>query len=152
MGLYDDIAGAADHLAGSTDEAFARQFDDEEGGGIIEGISPEQATDINPFDESIVDEVFGGTTSAERDGDPHAGQTGLVEDTLDSIPRQFDDTAGGGFADELLEQAGDAVDEARNVGPEWLDELSVLVVVLLVVGAALWLVRPLLELGTAVAD
>lgn len=37
MGLYDSIAGTADHLAGSTDEAFARSFDDTEGGGLYDG-------------------------------------------------------------------------------------------------------------------
>lgn len=36
MGLYDDVAGALDHAAGSTDEAVGRQFDDEPGGGFVE--------------------------------------------------------------------------------------------------------------------
>jgi hypothetical protein len=34
---YQGVAGAADHLAGSTDEAVARSFDDEEGGGLYDG-------------------------------------------------------------------------------------------------------------------
>jgi hypothetical protein len=37
MGLYDTVAGAADHLAGSTDEAVGRQFDGEKGGGFADG-------------------------------------------------------------------------------------------------------------------
>jgi hypothetical protein len=36
MKLYDSIAGAGDFLAGSTDEAFARQFDSTPGGGLVE--------------------------------------------------------------------------------------------------------------------
>lgn len=32
----DDIAGAADHAAGSVDESIGRHFDDEEGGGFVE--------------------------------------------------------------------------------------------------------------------
>ena len=42
MGLYDDVAGVADHLAGSTDEAVGRQFDDERGGGFAD---PDTYTD-----------------------------------------------------------------------------------------------------------
>jgi len=33
---YSTVAGAADHLAGSTDEALGRQFDDEPGGGTFD--------------------------------------------------------------------------------------------------------------------
>jgi hypothetical protein len=42
MGLYDDVAGVADHLAGSTDEAVGRQFDDERGSGFAD---PDTYTD-----------------------------------------------------------------------------------------------------------
>lgn len=34
--VYDWLAGRADHIAGSTDESFARQFDDEPGGGFLD--------------------------------------------------------------------------------------------------------------------
>jgi len=36
-GGYDAVAGAGDFLAGSTDEAIGRQFDDDPGGGIVDG-------------------------------------------------------------------------------------------------------------------
>jgi len=48
MKLYDSVAGTADFLAGSTDEAVARQFDSTEGGGFIERGPVESAT--NPLD------------------------------------------------------------------------------------------------------
>ena len=44
----------------------------------------------------------------------------------------------------------ETLEDARNIGPEWLDEVTTLVVVLAVVGAALWLVRPLLSIGAEV--
>jgi hypothetical protein len=43
MGLYDSIAGAADHAAGSIDESIGRQFDDTEGGGFAD-TTPEPGT------------------------------------------------------------------------------------------------------------
>lgn len=36
---YDAVAGTADHLAGSTDEAFSRQFDSVPGGGLYDGLA-----------------------------------------------------------------------------------------------------------------
>ena len=36
MGAWDDLVDAADHAAGSTDEAVARQFDDQQGGGFAD--------------------------------------------------------------------------------------------------------------------
>lgn len=50
---YDSVAGAADHLAGSTDEAVARTFDDEEGGGIIDGTAGFFDHAAGSIDESI---------------------------------------------------------------------------------------------------
>lgn len=37
MGIVDSVTGALDHAAGSTDEAVARTFDDEPGGGVVDG-------------------------------------------------------------------------------------------------------------------
>jgi hypothetical protein len=39
MGLWNDVAGVADHLAGSTDEAVARQFDNTPGGGASDVVA-----------------------------------------------------------------------------------------------------------------
>lgn len=41
-------------------------------------------------------------------------------------------------------------EDIRNVGPDYLDEVTLVVVVLVVFGAALWLVRPLLAIGSEV--
>lgn len=75
MGLWDDVtsagedaygtvAGTADHLAGSTDEAVARQFDDEEGGGFADydtwaGLADHAA--------GSTDEWVGGQTGGDSD-------------------------------------------------------------------------------------
>lgn len=67
--FWNQIAGTADHLAGSTDEAFARQFDNTPGGGFAD-----------------YDTVAGV-------GDHLAGSVD------ESIGRQFDSVPGGGFAD-----------------------------------------------------
>lgn len=70
MGIWNTIAGAADHAAGSTDEAFGRQFDNQEGGGIA---------DADTY-TGIADHLAGSVD--------------------ESIGRQFDSDPGGGFADE----------------------------------------------------
>jgi hypothetical protein len=48
-GAYDTIAGAADFGAGSMDEAFHRQFDDEKGGGFRAGLGEEFQGDDKSF-------------------------------------------------------------------------------------------------------
>lgn len=60
-GGYDAIAGAGDFLAGSTDEAIGRQFDDDPGGGILDGfqsaipgLSQSQETTERQAEEGIL--------------------------------------------------------------------------------------------------
>lgn len=67
-GAYDAVAGAADWAAGSTDEAVARTFDDEPGGGIIDGflsatpfLSQAQTTTERQIEQGIIDEPEGWT-------------------------------------------------------------------------------------------
>ncbi|RNJ25477.1 hypothetical protein [Halosegnis longus] len=86
--VYGGVAGVADHLAGSTDEAIGRQFDDEEGGGIADG---------------TVDTVAG-------IGDFLAGPLD------ESVGRQFDDTPGGGFADAIRSFARGVQPAATETG------------------------------------
>lgn len=92
--VWDQIAGTADHLAGSTDEAFARTFDDTPGGGLIDGYI----------------QTAGGTALSAPLAD-------AVDD--ESVARQFDDEPGGGAADvaaaqwwSLMDWAAGDVDDA----------------------------------------
>jgi hypothetical protein len=59
---YDTIAGAADHAAGSTDEAFARQFDDDEGGGYSDFFTGDDRSDFvlqpGTVERSVYDTLF----------------------------------------------------------------------------------------------
>ena len=72
MGMFSGITGTLDHLAGSTDEAIGRQFDDEPGGGFAD---PDTWTSAGDDLAGNVDEAIG---------------------------RQFDDEKGGGFIDEAF--------------------------------------------------
>jgi hypothetical protein len=71
--------------------------------------------------------------------------SGLSEDYVD-------DTSGEEFTDTVETTTSRAVEEARNIGPDWLDEVTGVVLVLALIGGALWLARPLLELGVAATD
>jgi len=62
-GIYSSVAGFFDNIAGSTDEAFARQFDDRQGGGLIDGVfsatpllDQAQSTTERQAQEGILDE------------------------------------------------------------------------------------------------
>lgn len=59
--------------------------------------------------------------------------------------------AGGG--DDVVAQEGrEFVSDPRQYGPDWLDEATGVVLVLVVVGAALWLARPLLAIGANITE
>lgn len=75
-----------------------------------------------------------------------ADVAGGAADAGASVPRQFDERQGGGFADVSTEVAGDvaneagrqislAVEGASQLGPDWLDEASFGVVVVVVLAA-----------------
>jgi hypothetical protein len=115
MGIVDDVAGVADNLAGSTDEAVGRQFDDEPGGGLIDGY------------QSYAAEVYDPVT----DG---------------AVSRQFDDEPGGGLVDGAQETATDAADAAVDIGPDWLGPAVIAVLGVVLIGALLFLSRPLLTI------
>ena len=52
---------------------------------------------------------------------------------------------GQNVSDGASDAASGLLDWLRNLGPEWLDELLVVAVPLIVALAVLWLIRPLLE-------
>ena len=61
---YDSVAGAGDFLAGDIDESIARQFDDAEGGGLIDGfqeavplLSQDEETTQRQVEEGILDDT-----------------------------------------------------------------------------------------------
>jgi hypothetical protein len=72
MGLYDTVAGAADHLAGSTDEAFARSFDNQQGGGMYDGLAETTdhlaGTTDEAFARSFDNQQGGGLWDGFKDG------------------------------------------------------------------------------------
>lgn len=86
------------------------------------------------------------------ESDETGGPTTLYEDTAlepsplaKSFPRQFDREPGGGFADETVRQA-------RNIGPDWLDEVVSGGLILLLIIGLLILLRPFASAAGAVAS
>jgi hypothetical protein len=75
---YDTVAGAADHAAGSVDEAVGRTFDSKPGGGVVDG-----AVETG-------EAVYSATAGA---ADFAAGSTD------EAVGRTFDDKPGGGVVD-----------------------------------------------------
>ncbi|WP_251329576.1 hypothetical protein [Haloplanus pelagicus] len=116
------------------DRAIYRQFDDVPGGGFSDvgtylpgQQSPGESVDV-PEDPSWSDPAL--------DDD-------AASDFFGPIGRQFDDEPGGGFADVII-------DRSTSIGPAWLDEATILLVVVIVIGAGLWLLRPVLEIVAGV--
>jgi len=99
-GLYDTVAGTADHLAGSIDESVGRQFDDEEGGGSVDEfgafIDPSQsASDQTEQDASFALAGLGpggiyANLAAQSDNqqNPFMGEDGRTRDT--NVTRSVD--------------------------------------------------------------
>jgi hypothetical protein len=107
-------------------EQWRNQWDDTPGGGLFD---PSESTE--QLDEAIA-------------GD--ADEDNPYQDTIaDDIGDQFDDTPGGGPVDEAREWA-------FNLGPDWLDEATIGVVIVVAIGALLWLARPLLTIASGVAE
>lgn len=67
---------------------------------------------------------------------PGAGSTTPGSDGVGTTP--------GAITEGAADAVADVVDEARNLGPDWLDEVTVVAVVLAIVAGLLWLARPLL--------
>lgn len=90
-----DLAGLADHMAGSVDESIARQFDNKPGGGFADMWV---GTSGNPGLAATTDENLSDLfpESMESAGEAAQAEAGRAHA---SIARQFDGTPGGGFAD-----------------------------------------------------
>lgn len=123
MGFLDDAAGGLDHLAGSTDEAFARQFDDEEGGGIVDG-TVETAQDVATNDaveaaaQTTLTPVLGPFAMLAHEENRVVADH-MAGSTDESVARQFDADPGGGFADEDTWES--AAEDAQNVADDAAD-------------------------------
>jgi len=105
-GLVDDVAGAADHLAGSIDESVGRQFDDEEGGGFVDfsqsnGDQTDQDETGTTNNDSGADDS-GGTFSEENFGDGSNEWIPGIQETIanpvDRATHPYDTVAGAADA------------------------------------------------------
>lgn len=119
-------------LADDLRTGWENQFDDEPGGGLFD---PGEGT--YELDEATQGDV---------------GPDNPFDGTV--IDNQFDDDPGGGFTDgdTYREAASEARDIAFNIGPDWLDEAALIVLPLILVGAVLWLARPLLTVLAGVSE
>jgi hypothetical protein len=83
-------------------------------------------------------------------------QPGGAEDSIDVPgPNVGETTDWLGITDGADPNQGDPgfaefVDGLRNAGPDWLDEATGVLLVVVVIGATLWLLRPLLTIGAEV--
>ena len=119
--LGRDIAGGADFLAGSTDEAVARTFDDEVGGGIGEGVG--DFTGITEFRQTETFDQLKQQQQSGLLGAVDAGTKAGLDLFLDNPNFSVQDTVRGGleagvetatgediskdeFAEAAAEQAG----------------------------------------------
>lgn len=149
MGVWSDLTGALDHAAGSTDEAVARSFDDEPGGGLWSGTAGWFDHAAGSMDESVArsfdDEPGGGLLDGALDtgadilidhpGDP-------AHDAWDipgpSTAEVLDDTAEESV--DLLQDGagavGDAADATNDALLSGLMDNPVLLGLVLVVAAA----------------
>lgn len=95
-----------------------------------------------------------GTLAAGITNFDHEDRSDSVDDTDDTIrtttTEPADDVRDSTDPEAIRDAVEDAVETGRNLGPDWLDEATGVAVVLLVVGAILWLARPLLTIGAEV--
>jgi hypothetical protein len=106
-----------DGFASGIERASKRQFDDEPGGGALDPDTWIPGVTAPGSDADVpVDEGMATVPESERSG-------GFPTRVLGSFARQFDDNPGGGFLDEVGEQAtGAAVD-----APVWIQGLMTVV-------------------------
>jgi hypothetical protein len=153
MGLlgdaYQTVAGVYDHMYGSVDESFGRQFDDQEGGGFADGVvnygnevdsianSDLGAVDrFTTYSQVTFEAVFGDDASdLAFEGDWNG------EDTTDLFGPSV--TGDGSVTDVLVDNDGeDRSGELRTKLFLWT----------LVAAAALYLLGPAFDFGAALLD
>lgn len=143
MGLLDSVSGALDHAAGSTDEAWSRQFDDVEGGGFADELgaiadptrsaSPDTERDFNIFTrggaggmEQLREQQ--GLDTSMYEGPLHGG----ISDTLDRMAgrtppdeRESNDPLETPEGDGQTFSGADPTDPSdTNLYPEWLSLIT----------------------------
>lgn len=119
---YGAVAGGVDFLAGSTDEAVARQFDDEPGGGVVDETAGavtgtySGAAGVLDHLAGSADEAFSRSFDSEGGGGLVDGFVGALDhlagSTDEAVARQFDDQPGGGLGEGLFDTVagtGDAL-------------------------------------------
>jgi hypothetical protein len=103
--------------------------------------------------QAVTQAVADGRSPLEADVPSEVGgPVDTIWDVTYEQPEYADDSIDlpGPPVGDAVDDPREALEDARNIGPEWLDEVTTLVVVLAVLGAALWLVRPLLSIGAEV--
>ncbi|QGX95008.1 hypothetical protein EI982_09495 [Haloplanus rallus] len=113
---------------------------------------------------AIAEAIGDGRSPLEADIPSEVGGVGnVIWDTVYDQPEYADDvvdvpgpTVGDGVDDVTSGESQNPLRNIsvnlRNIGPDWLDEAAIVVVVLAVVAVGLWLVRPLLSIGAGVAE
>lgn len=121
-------------VVGDLRQSVENQFDNTPGGGI--------------FDPSESTRELAEATEGDVGPDNQFDNT--------AVDNQFDDEPGGGFADTATDAAADTASNVRdvafNIGPDWLDEVAIVGVVVVALGALLWLARPLLGIAEGVSS
>lgn len=144
---YDAVAGTADHLAGSTDEAVGRQFDDTEGGGFADADTYTDDPEFQARWSDMQDQyhepwtLLPGATLIDPDnrigyvdGENVGGMTDADAVIADRL----------GLGGELeAARAANAFNDPQK--RKWLIYAAVSV-------AALWLLRPLLEIAANLSE
>lgn len=109
-------------MGGPLIQQIQNQFDDTPGGGAWDrggAFTPGEST-------------YEGNEMTDGDGEG-------VEEASSAFLKQFDQTEGGGFADKTA-------DAAKNLGPDWLDEVTLIGIPIVLVLAVLFLLRPYIGL------
>jgi hypothetical protein len=151
MGLYDTVAGYADHATGSVDESIGRQFDDQEGGGL-----GDQAQDFLIVTDDPAQDDFTVTGTPRRFVDSildyDTAANGQYVDSVDlpgpSFSNDLDFSEGVlGFDWRNPRGAGDDPTNPDNWGAK-----TKLLIAAVVAMVALVLLRPLLQLGANASE
>lgn len=130
-GLLDGAADAYDDFAEGLSRSAQRQFDDTQGGGWFDldtympGQSAGEQADVSEYTD---DGIF--TAPPEETGQ------GFAYQFIGSVPRQFDDTPDGGFADEARNVAYGAVEDgakwATPDGANWFIDRPLMTIALVI--------------------
>ncbi|WP_439028415.1 hypothetical protein [Haloarchaeobius sp. DT45] len=148
--FYDETAGALDKAAGSTDEAVARTFDDEPGGGLYDGAAGWLDHAAGPTDEAVggsVDYLGEGVSGLWSLVDSEPGNTaGPGEESWEFAENAAEDGYAGASA-RALNNASDAAAEELDGPMAWMAANPGYVIGAVVLLYALTAAGPALELA-----